>query len=76
MIVHADNAHFIHKSEESNATTAGGYSAKWLPTGTTEMEARRHVCVLAGKSNRPGGKKALLSSHYTYTHIYILSIII
>ena len=37
IIFHADSAHFIHKSEESNATTAGGYSAKWLPTGTTEM---------------------------------------
>lgn len=39
IIFHADSAHFIHKFEESNATTAGGYSAKWLPTGTTEMEA-------------------------------------
>lgn len=56
IIFHADSAHFIHKFEESNATTAGGYSAKWLPTGTTEMEARRHVCVHAGKSNRPDGK--------------------
>lgn len=56
IIFHADSAHFIHKFEESNATTAGGYSAKWLPTGTTEMEARRHVYVHVGKSDRPDGK--------------------
>lgn len=37
IIFHADSAHFIHKFEESNATAAGGYSAKWLPTGTAEM---------------------------------------
>lgn len=54
IIFHADSAHFIHKFEESNATTAGGYSAKWFPTGTTEVEAGGHVHV--GKSDRPDGK--------------------
>lgn len=44
IIFHADSAHFIRKFEESNATTAGGYSAKWLPTGTTEMRLGG-VCV-------------------------------
>lgn len=37
--------HFIQKFEESNATPAGGYSAKWLPTVTTEMEDGRGACV-------------------------------
>lgn len=54
IIFHADSAHFIRKFEESNATTAGGYSAKWFPTGTTEVEAGGHVHV--GKSDRPDGK--------------------
>lgn len=45
IIFHADSAHFIQKFEESNATPAGGYSAKWLPTVTTEMEDGRGACV-------------------------------
>lgn len=45
IIFHADSVHFVQKFEESNATAAGGYSAKWLPTVTTEMEDGRGACV-------------------------------
>ena len=69
IIFHADSAHFIHKFEESNATTAGGYSAKWLPTGTTEMEARRHACVYVGKSNGPDGKEPFAGVIFINYHL-------
>lgn len=82
IIFHADSVHFIHKSEESNATTAGGYSAKWLPTVTIEMGVGRgfihnihtHGCVSAGEQtylmeNNPKFKAFLNCSSDKLSHI-------
>lgn len=57
--------HFIQKFEESNATPAGGYSAKWLPTGTTEMKDGRGACVWR-KINMMVSEPKAISSYQIY----------
>lgn len=56
--------HFIQKFEESNATPAGGYSAKWLPTVTTEMEDGRGMCACR-ETNMMVSKPQSTSSYQT-----------